>query len=198
MQETSHWPTHHWNVIGEQRKSNRQHPKTYYWEWEETPGNDECATSQNPHPYCTLPKKALQILGHPGRDVILEAIHFLLEIRNPGHSRLSGMHLIRSYPVTQINAWEEKEAGWQLEVLAALRKHFPKAVSTSEKSSFRQSLINWSKASHTIKSYIMCRSIIIDDDDNGAECVVCGQIMATWSSTNVPTFKLVHRPDDAA
>jgi transcription elongation factor Elf1 len=42
------------------------------------------------------------------------------------------------------------------------------------------------------------KSFDIDDDDNGAECVVCGQIMATWSSTNVPTFKLVHRPDDAA
>jgi len=95
MQKTSHWPTHHWNVIGEQRKSNRQHPNTYYREWEETPGNNECDTSQNPHPYCTLPKKALQIPGHPGRDVILEAVHFLVEIGNPGHPRSSGMHLIR-------------------------------------------------------------------------------------------------------
>jgi len=42
------------------------------------------------------------------------------------------------------------------------------------------------------------KSIDIGDDDNGAECVVCGQTMATWSSTKVPTFKLVHRPDDAA
>ena len=96
MQETSHWPTHRWDVIGEQRKSNRQHPNTYYREWEETPGNDECATGQNPRPYCTLPKKAVQIMADPGRNVILEAVHFLVEIRNPGHSRSSGMHLIRS------------------------------------------------------------------------------------------------------
>jgi transcription elongation factor Elf1 len=41
------------------------------------------------------------------------------------------------------------------------------------------------------------KSVDIGDDDNGAECVVCGQIMATWSSTEVPTFKLVHRPEDA-
>jgi hypothetical protein len=27
--------------------------------------------------------------------------------------------------------------------------------------------------------------------------VVCGQVMAEWNSTNVPTFKLVHRPEDA-
>jgi hypothetical protein len=41
------------------------------------------------------------------------------------------------------------------------------------------------------------KSVDIDDDVNGAECVVCGQTMATWSSTDVPTFKLVHRPEDA-
>jgi hypothetical protein len=28
-------------------------------------------------------------------------------------------------------------------------------------------------------------------------CVVCGQIMATWDTTNVPAFKLVHRAEDA-
>jgi hypothetical protein len=27
--------------------------------------------------------------------------------------------------------------------------------------------------------------------------VVCGQVMAEWNSTDVPTFKLVHRPEDA-
>ena len=42
------------------------------------------------------------------------------------------------------------------------------------------------------------KSVDIGDDDNGAECVVCGRIMATWSSTDVPTFKLVQRPEDAA
>jgi hypothetical protein len=95
MQKTSHWSTRYWNVIGEQRKSNWQHPNTYHREREETPRNDECDTTQNPHPYCMLPKKALQIPGHPGRDVILEAVHFLVEIGNRGHPRSSGMHLIR-------------------------------------------------------------------------------------------------------
>jgi hypothetical protein len=61
MQETSHWPAYHWNVMSEQRKSDRQHPNTHYWEREETPGNDECDTSQHPHPYRTLPTKAVQI-----------------------------------------------------------------------------------------------------------------------------------------
>src|SRR5215472_13453027 len=41
MQETSHWLTHRWNVISDQRKSNWQHPNSYYREREETPGNDE-------------------------------------------------------------------------------------------------------------------------------------------------------------
>jgi transcription elongation factor Elf1 len=34
-------------------------------------------------------------------------------------------------------------------------------------------------------------------DSNTARCVVCGQIMATWDTTNVPTYKLVHRSEDA-
>jgi uncharacterized protein (DUF983 family) len=35
------------------------------------------------------------------------------------------------------------------------------------------------------------------NDIRSAKCVVCGQIMATWNSTDVPTYKLVHRPEDA-
>jgi transcription elongation factor Elf1 len=35
------------------------------------------------------------------------------------------------------------------------------------------------------------------DSNNTATCVVCERIMATSSSTDVPTFKLVHRPEDA-
>ena len=35
------------------------------------------------------------------------------------------------------------------------------------------------------------------DSNSTAKCVVCGQVMAEWNSTNVPTFKLVHRPEDA-
>ena len=42
------------------------------------------------------------------------------------------------------------------------------------------------------------KSVDIGDDDNAAKCVVCEQTMATWNSTDVPTFKLVQRPDDAA
>jgi transcription elongation factor Elf1 len=42
------------------------------------------------------------------------------------------------------------------------------------------------------------KSVDIGDDDNGSECVVCGKTMAAWSSTDVPTFKLIQRPEDAA
>ena len=42
------------------------------------------------------------------------------------------------------------------------------------------------------------KSVYIADNDSGAECVVCGQIMAMWGSTDVPTFKLVQLPEDAA
>jgi hypothetical protein len=97
MQETSDWPTYHWNVMSEQRKSNWQHPNTYYREREETPGTDECDTSQHPHPNRALPTKAVQIMADPSRDVILEAVHFLVEIRNPRHPRLTSIHSIRSY-----------------------------------------------------------------------------------------------------
>ena len=74
-----------------------QHPNTYYREREKTPGNDECDTSQHPHPYRTLPTKAVQIMAYPSRDVILEAVHFLVEIGNSRHARLSGMRSISSY-----------------------------------------------------------------------------------------------------
>jgi len=87
--------------MGEQRKSNWQHPNTYYREREETPGNDECDTSQHPHPYRTLPTKAVQIMADPSGDMILEALHFLVEIGNPRHARLNGMLSIRSYSVTR-------------------------------------------------------------------------------------------------
>jgi transcription elongation factor Elf1 len=36
------------------------------------------------------------------------------------------------------------------------------------------------------------------DSNNAATCVVCGRTMARWGSTDVPTFKLVQRPEDAA
>jgi hypothetical protein len=88
MQETSHRRTHRWNVMSEQRKSDWQHPNTYYREWEETEHSttDECDTSLHAHPYRTLPTKALQIIGDPGRDVILEAVHFLVEIGSQRHT----------------------------------------------------------------------------------------------------------------
>jgi transcription elongation factor Elf1 len=35
------------------------------------------------------------------------------------------------------------------------------------------------------------------DSNNTAKCVVCGQTMAMQGSTDVPTYKLVHRPEDA-
>ena len=73
--------------MSEQRKSNWQHPNTYYREWEETPGTDECNASQHPHPQRTLPTKAVQIMADQTRDVALEAVHFLVEIGNPRHTR---------------------------------------------------------------------------------------------------------------
>jgi hypothetical protein len=36
------------------------------------------------------------------------------------------------------------------------------------------------------------RSVDIRDDDNAAKCVVC-----RWDATDVPTLKLIHRPEDA-
>jgi hypothetical protein len=39
-------------------------------------------------------------MADPSRDVILEAVHFLVEIGNSRHARLSGMLSIRSYGVT--------------------------------------------------------------------------------------------------
>jgi transcription elongation factor Elf1 len=41
------------------------------------------------------------------------------------------------------------------------------------------------------------KSVDIGDDHNAAKCVVCGQTLATWDATDVPTFKLIHRPEDA-
>jgi predicted Zn finger-like uncharacterized protein len=36
----------------------------------------------------------------------------------------------------------------------------------------------------------------LSNNSNVAKCVVCGQIMDKWDSTKVPTFKLIHRPED--
>jgi hypothetical protein len=99
VQETSDWHAHGRNVMSEQRESNRQHPNAYYREREKTPGDDKCDTSQNPHPYRPLPAKAIQIIADPTRDVILEAVHFFLEIRSPRHARLSRMVSVRSFIV---------------------------------------------------------------------------------------------------
>jgi hypothetical protein len=44
--------------------------------------------------------------------------------------------------------------------------------------------------------YAMTYLRLSNRDSNVAKCVVCGQIMDRWDSTKVPSFKLVHRPDD--
>ena len=64
MQETSHWPTHRWNVISEQRKSDWQHPNSYYRKREETEhaATDESDTSRHPQPFQTIPTKAVQVM----------------------------------------------------------------------------------------------------------------------------------------
>jgi hypothetical protein len=40
-------------------------------------------------------------------------------------------------------------------------------------------------------------SRLSNNESNVAKCVVCGNIMDQWDSTNVRIFKLVHRPEDA-
>jgi uncharacterized protein (DUF983 family) len=45
--------------------------------------------------------------------------------------------------------------------------------------------------------YPVTRSRHATKESNIAKCVVCGQIMDKWDSRDVPTFKLIHRPDDA-
>src|SRR5215469_6921782 len=98
MQKTSHRPAHCGNVMSEQRKSNWQHPNTDYRQREEAQQSsaDERDAGRHPHPYRTLPPKAVEIMANPARDVILEAVHFLVKIGNPRHSCLSGMNSIRS------------------------------------------------------------------------------------------------------
>jgi predicted Zn finger-like uncharacterized protein len=44
--------------------------------------------------------------------------------------------------------------------------------------------------------YAVTYSRLSSSDSNLARCVVCGQIMDKWESAKVPTFKLVHRPED--
>ena len=79
--------------MSEQRKSDWQHPNSYYRKREETEhaATDECDTSRHPQPFRTIPTKAVQVMADPGRDVILEALHFLVEIGNPRHPRSSDM-----------------------------------------------------------------------------------------------------------
>jgi hypothetical protein len=120
MEETSHWPTHRWNVMSEQRKSNWKHPNTYHWEREETQhsATDECNTSRHPQPYRTLPAKAVQIIPNPGRDGILEAIHFVVEIGNSRHPRSSGIHSTKSpgrglFPTEAPRGKAERDRGAQ-------------------------------------------------------------------------------------
>ena len=73
--------------MSEQRKSDWQHPNSYYRKWEETEhaATDESDTSRHPQPFRTIPTKAVQVMPDPGRDVTLEALHFLVEIGNPRH-----------------------------------------------------------------------------------------------------------------
>jgi transcription elongation factor Elf1 len=45
--------------------------------------------------------------------------------------------------------------------------------------------------------YAMTYSRQARSEVNAAKCVLCGRIMVEWNSNKVPTFKLVHRPEDA-
>jgi transcription elongation factor Elf1 len=45
--------------------------------------------------------------------------------------------------------------------------------------------------------YSVTHSRLSKSDSNTAKCVVCLQIMDKCDSTNVPIYKLIHRPEDA-
>ncbi len=45
--------------------------------------------------------------------------------------------------------------------------------------------------------YAVKHSRLSKSDSNIAKCVVCGQIMDKWDSTDVRIFKLIQRPEDA-
>jgi hypothetical protein len=45
--------------------------------------------------------------------------------------------------------------------------------------------------------YVVTYSRGSSSQSDAAKCVVCGQIMAKWDTANVPTYKLIHRPEDA-
>jgi predicted Zn finger-like uncharacterized protein len=45
--------------------------------------------------------------------------------------------------------------------------------------------------------YSVTRSGLSANESNIAKCTVCGQIMDKWDSRDVPTYKLIHRPEDA-
>jgi hypothetical protein len=45
--------------------------------------------------------------------------------------------------------------------------------------------------------YSVTHSQLSKSESNIAKCVLCLQTMDKWDSTNVPTYKLIHRPEDA-
>jgi predicted Zn finger-like uncharacterized protein len=45
--------------------------------------------------------------------------------------------------------------------------------------------------------YAVTHSQLAKSESNSAKCTVCLQIMDRWDSANVPTYKLVQRPEDA-
>ena len=45
--------------------------------------------------------------------------------------------------------------------------------------------------------YSVTRSQVVESESKTAKCVVCAKIMDRWDKTDVPLFKLIHRPDDA-
>jgi hypothetical protein len=99
IQETRDWAAHHWNVMGNQRQSNRQHPNAENRERQETEhsGQDEGDTNGHPHPYCAFSSQTVQPMTEPARDVVLEAVYFLVKIGYPGHPRSGGVHSVHRW-----------------------------------------------------------------------------------------------------
>jgi hypothetical protein len=117
--------------MSQQRKSDGQHPNSYYREGEETEhaATNERDTSRHSQPFGTLPAKAIQVLADPGRDVIFwkrsisswkSGICVIdLSLRSPAaillHGRPDGFYPVRSRRATLKN-------------VAAIRVTAPKTV----------------------------------------------------------------------
>ena len=101
MQDMRDRPTHHPNVVSEQRKADRQHPNAEYREETQHSATGERDTGRHAYPYCARSTKALEITASPVGDVVLQAVHFLVEIGHLDHCSSTGRQKIEG-PYTNV------------------------------------------------------------------------------------------------